>query len=116
MYYTIGDVAEYFGVNESTLRYWEDEFDIITPRRSSRGVRFYNREDIDNVRLVHYLLKEKGLTIAGAKKQLKENRPGVVRTSEIISRLKNVREELSGIRNELTKIDIPSAPADATDL
>ena len=38
IYYTIGDVAEYFGVNESTLRYWEDEFDIITPRRSSRGV------------------------------------------------------------------------------
>ena len=43
IYYTIGDVAEYFGVNESTLRYWEDEFDIITPRRSSRGVRFYNQ-------------------------------------------------------------------------
>ena len=71
IYYTIGDVAEYFGVNESTLRYWEDEFDIITPRRSSRGVRFYNQEDIDNVRLVYYLLKEKGLTLAGAKETVK---------------------------------------------
>ena len=50
IYYTIGDVAEYFGVNESTLRYWEDEFDIITPRRSSRGVRFYNQEDIEGER------------------------------------------------------------------
>mgnify|MGYP000734890410 CR=1 FL=1 len=103
IYYTIGDVAEYFGVNESTLRYWEDEF---TPRRSSRGVRFYNQEDIDNVRLVYYLLKEKGLTLAGAKKQLRENRSGVIRSNEIISRLKSVREELCGIRNELAKIDV----------
>ena len=106
IYYTIGDVAEYFGVNESTLRYWEDEFDIITPRRSSRGVRFYNQEDIDNVRLVYYLLKEKGLTLAGAKKQLRENRSRVIRSNEIISRLKSVREELCGIRNELAKIDV----------
>ena len=106
IYYTIGDVAEYFGVNESTLRYWEDEFDIITPRRSSRGVRFYNQEDIDNVRLVYYLLKEKGLPLAGAKKQLRENRSGVIRSNEIISRLKSVREELCGIRNELAKIDV----------
>ena len=106
IYYTIGDVAEYFGVNESTLRYWEDEFDIITPRRSSRGVRFYNQEDIDNVRLVYYLLKEKGLTLAGAKKKLRENRSGVIRSNEIISRLKSVREELCGIRNELAKIDV----------
>ena len=106
IYYTIGDVAEYFGVNESTLRYWEDEFDIITPRRSSRGVRFYNQEDIDNVRLVYYLLKEKGLTLAGAKKQLRGNRSGVIRSNEIISRLKSVREELCGIRNELAKIDV----------
>ena len=106
IYYTIGDVAEYFGVNESTLRYWEDEFDIITPRRSSRGVRFYNQEDIDNVRLVYYLLKEKGLPFAGAKKQLRENRSGIIRSNEIISRLKSVREELCGIRNELAKIDV----------
>ena len=106
IYYTIGDVAEYFGVNESTLRYWEDEIDSITPRRSSRGVRFYNQEDIDNVRLVYYLLKEKGLTLAGAKKQLRENRSGVIRSNEIISRLKSVREELCGIRNELAKIDV----------
>ena len=106
IYYTIGDVAEYFGVNESTLRYWEDEFDIITPRRSSRGVRFYNQEDIDDVRLVYYLLKEKGLTLAAAKKQLRENRSGVIRSNEIISRLKSVREELCGIRNELAKIDV----------
>lgn len=106
IYYTIGDVAEYFGVNESTLRYWEDEFDIITPRRSSRGVRFYNQEDIDNVRLVYYLLKEKGLTLAGAKKRLKENRSGVILSNEIISRLKSVREELCGIRDELAKIDV----------
>ena len=106
IYYTIGDVAEYFGVNESTLRYWEDEFDIITPRRSSRGVRFYNQEDIDNVLLVYYLLKEKVLTLAGAKKHLRETLSVFIRSNEIISRLKSVREELCGIRNELAKIDV----------
>lgn len=107
IYYTIGEVSEYLGVNESTLRYWEDEFDIIAPRRSPRGVRFYSKDDIESIRLVYFLLKEKRLTLAGAKKQLKENRDGVVKSHEIISRLKGVREELIGIRDELGKIDIP---------
>lgn len=107
IYYTIGEVSEYFGLNESTLRYWEDEFDIIAPRRSARGVRFYNQENIENIRLVYYLLKEKGLTLAGAKKQLKENRAGVIRSNDIISRLRDVRKELCGIRDELAKLDIP---------
>ncbi|WP_455498560.1 MerR family transcriptional regulator [Coprobacter sp.] len=110
IYYTIGEVSEYFGVNESTLRYWEDEFDIISPRRSARGVRFYNREDINNVRLVYYLLKEKGLTLAGAKKQLKENRDGVIKSNDIISRLRDIRKELCGIRDELAQLDVPEYP------
>lgn len=99
--YSIGEVAEMFGVNESLLRFWEKEFDIINPRKTDRGTRYYKKEDIANIDLVYFLVKEKGLTLAGAKKQLKENRDGVKRTHEVIARLKSIREELLAIRTEL---------------
>ena len=72
LYYSIGEVAEMFGVNESLLRYWEREFDIIRPRKNAKGTRSYRKEDIDNIKLIYHLVKEKGLTLDGAKKKLKE--------------------------------------------
>ncbi len=101
LYFSIGEVADYFTVNESLLRFWEKEFDIINPRKSGKGTRFYSREDIENIRLVYYLVKEKGLTLPGAKKQLKENRTGVVHNHAIISKLKAIRSELLAIQQEL---------------
>lgn len=101
LYYSIGEVADQFGVNESLLRFWESEFDIISPRKTAKGTRYYNSTDIDNIRLVYYLVKEKGLTLAGAKKQLKDNKEGVVRKHELIIRLRTVRDELIAVRNEL---------------
>lgn len=101
LFFSIGEVADYFDVNESLLRYWEKEFDIIKPRKSDKGTRSYSREDIENIRLVYYLVKEKGLTLPGAKKQLKENRAGVVHNHAIITRLKAIRSELLAIQQEL---------------
>lgn len=101
LYYTIGEVAAMFQVNESLLRFWEKEFDILAPRKSDRGTRRYSREDIDNVSLIYYLVKEKKLTLAGARKQLKDNKIGVKRTHEVITRLQTLREELIAIRDEL---------------
>ncbi|MBQ7824076.1 MAG: MerR family transcriptional regulator [Bacteroidaceae bacterium] len=101
LYYTIGEVADMFQVNESLLRFWEKEFDILSPRKSDRGTRRYSREDVDNVALIYHLVKEKKLTLAGARKQLKDNREGVKRTHEVIARLIAIREELIAIRNEL---------------
>ncbi|HIU55255.1 MAG TPA: MerR family transcriptional regulator [Candidatus Gallibacteroides avistercoris] len=101
LYYTIGEVAEMFQVNESLLRFWEKEFDILSPRKSDRGTRRYSREDVDHVALIYHLVKEKKLTLAGARKQLKDNKEGVKRTHEVIARLMSIREELTAIRDEL---------------
>ncbi len=105
LYYSIGEVAEMFGVNESLLRYWEKEFDIIKPRKNAKGTRSYRKEDIESIRLVYHLVKEKGLTLDGAKKKLKDNREGVSKNHEIVARLQGLREELLAMKAELDAID-----------
>lgn len=98
-FYSISEVAEIVGTNESTLRFWEREFKEIKPRRASRGVRLYSNLDLEVVKLIHYLVKEKGLTLDGAKKRLKENTSKESNTMEVVKRLKAVRAELMSIRN-----------------
>lgn len=90
-----------FGVNESLLRYWEKEFPMITPRKVGGNIRQYRKEDVDNIRLVYYLVKEKGMTLSGAKQRLKQNKETIIRNSEILERLKSIREELVRMRKEL---------------
>ena len=101
LYYSISEVAERFKLNESTLRFWEKEFDIIKPRKTGKGTRFYSKEDIANIGLIYSLLKDKGMTLAGAKKKLKENKDGTIRTHGVIERLKSLKAELLAIRDEL---------------
>ena len=96
LYYSIGEVAKMFDVNESLLRYWEKEFPIISPKKAGGNVRQYRKEDIENIRL-----KEKGMTLQGAKQKLKMNRETTIRTTEILDRLKLIREELVSMRKEL---------------
>jgi len=105
IFYSIGEVAEMFGITEPTLRYWEKEFDTVKPAKTSKGTRQYREEDIETIRLIHYLVKEKGLTLAGAKQKLKENKETVVNTEEIVHRLKMVREELILLRNEFEALE-----------
>ena len=103
LYYSIKEVANELGVNESTLRYWETEFPQIAPKKGANNVRRYTKEDIKTVRLVHHLVKDKGLTLAGAKQYLKQNgNKEIARTnSDVIERLRAVREELLGIKAAL---------------
>ncbi len=101
LYYSIGEVARMFRVNESTLRYWEKEFPIIAPKKAGGNVRQYRKEDIENVKLVYHLVKERGMTIQGAKLKLKQNKETTSRSAEILDRLKRVREELVAMRKEL---------------
>ncbi|MBQ4056928.1 MAG: MerR family transcriptional regulator [Bacteroidaceae bacterium] len=101
LYYSIGEVAKMFQVNESLLRYWEKEFPIISPRKAGGNIRQYRQEDIDNIRLIYHLVKEKGLTLQGAKQRLKVNKGKVVQTSEVVDRLKQIREELITLRKSL---------------
>ncbi len=102
LYYSIGEVAEIFGVTETLLRYWEKEFPtVITPRKTGRNIRQYTKDDIESVRLVYHLVKEKGMTLQGARQVLKGNRAAAVQTMEGINRLKSIREELLSIKNEI---------------
>ncbi len=95
LYYSIGEVAKMFNLNDATLRYWEKEFDnIIKPRKTNSGTRLYKKEDIEDIRLIHYLLKEKKLTIAGAKQKLKENKDSAVKNEDIVHKLKGIKGEL----------------------
>lgn len=101
LYYSISEVADLFGVNASLLRFWEKEFPQIAPKTTSRGVRQYRKEDVEMVRLIYHLVKEKGMTLPGARQKLKDNKEATVRNFEIISRLKDIKEELLAIKKEL---------------
>ena len=101
LYYSIGEVAKMFDVNESLLRYWEKEFPIISPKKAGGNVRQYRKEDIENIRLVYHLVKEKGMTLPGARQRLKDNKEATVRNYEIMNRLKAIKEELLAIKGEL---------------
>lgn len=101
LYYSIGEVADMFGVNQSLLRFWEKEFPQISPRTIGRGIRQYRKEDVETIGLIYHLVKEKGMTLQGAKQKLKMNRETTIRTTEILDRLKLIREELVSMRKEL---------------
>ena len=102
LYYSISEVARMFDVNESLLRYWEKEFPtIITPKKAGGNIRQYRKEDIENIRFVYHLVKEKGMTLQGAKQRLKVNKERTVQTAEVVERLKQIREELVKLRKSL---------------
>ena len=101
IYYSISEVAQMFGVNESLLRYWEKEFPFISPKKAGGNIRQYRKEDIDNIKLVYHLVKEKGMTLAGAKQRLKQNKEVTARNAEIVERLKAIKKELLSMRKEL---------------
>ena len=101
IYYSIKEVAGIIGVPESTLRYWEKQFSEVKPKKTSSGVRQYKKEDIDLLKLIYHLLKDKGMNIAAAKERLKSTKQEVVETSDIVNRLKSIRNELQAMLDEM---------------
>ncbi|MCR5574065.1 MAG: MerR family transcriptional regulator [Bacteroidaceae bacterium] len=101
LYYSISEVAEMFQVNESTLRFWEKEFHDLTPKKAGRGIRQYQQKDIDLLKLIHHLVKEEGMTIPGARQRLKVNKDNTDKKVEVIERLKQIRNEVAGMRDAL---------------
>lgn len=93
-YYKIREVAEIIGLPASTLRFWESRFTIIKPKRNARGVRFYTPDDIEHLRMVAYLVKEKGLHLEAAEEQIRANKTGVSRHAKAVKRLHEIRNTL----------------------
>lgn len=102
VYYTMGEVAEMFDVNPSLLRYWEQEFDILKPHRNKKGNRLFTPKDVDNIRVIYHLLKERKMKIEVARKYLRDNRKEVDRDTEITERLMHIRAILQEIRQDLS--------------
>lgn len=107
LYWSIGEVAEELGVNTSLLRYWEKEFGTLRPKRTSKGDRLYTAADIDQLRRIQHLVKEKGFTLQGAKSELRRGQesgpdiaPHSLPVDEVRSRLLHIRGKLVALREE----------------
>ena len=102
LYYTIGEVAQMFGLNESTLRYWEQEFPYLKPKTSGPAkIRQYQEKDIEQIRVIHNLVKVRGFKLAAAKKMLNQNRKGVDKKADVLEALIGVRSELQALKKQL---------------
>jgi DNA-binding transcriptional MerR regulator len=101
VYYTIGEVSELFEVNPSLIRFWEKEFDIIKPQKNKKGNRLFTKQDLDNLKVIYHLVKERGYTLQGAREKIKQNKEGIVQDVEIVESLKQIRQYLLDIKAEL---------------
>ena len=102
LYYSIREVAEMFGLNESTLRFWETEFPYLKPKTMGPNkVRQYSEKDIEQVKRIHNLVKERGFKISAAKKIINNNRDGADKTADVMNRLIGVRDDLQALKKEL---------------
>ncbi len=100
-YYGIGEVAEMFHVNTSLIRYWDNEFSILKPRKNRKGDRLFRPEDIRNLQLIYHLLRERKFTIEGAKKKLKAEKRILDQNFEMVQSLQKVRQFLVQLKETI---------------
>ena len=98
-YYSIGEVASRFNVNTSLIRFWEQEFKILNPKKNSRGIRKFTKKDIDNLSKIYFLLKKRGYTIQGARDYIDNGKTS--NKLDTISKLNQIKNKLIEIRNQL---------------
>jgi DNA-binding transcriptional MerR regulator len=101
LYHSIGEVATAFDVSTSLIRFWEKEFDVLKPRKNKKGDRLFTQQDIKNLHIIFHLLKERGFTIEGAKKKLKENKNDTINQFEIVQSLNKLKSFLIEIKEDI---------------
>jgi DNA-binding transcriptional MerR regulator len=101
LYYTIGEVASMFDVNTSLIRYWEKEFDIIKPKKNKKGNRLFTQKDIDNFHIIYNLVKERGMTLRGARQKMKDNKDEEEYKFEILKSLEEIKQKLLIVRETM---------------
>lgn len=101
LYYSISEVADMFGINQSNLRFWEKEFKQLKPKRNKGNTRFYTSEDIQIIKNIKFLVDDRKLTLDGAKQQLGQKKESVEKQQELFERLRQIRTELVGIMKEI---------------
>ena len=101
MFYSIGEVAKMFDENTSLIRFWEKEFDVIKPRKNAKGNRQFTPADIENFKLIHYYVKDLGMTLDGAKRKLKEGSDDSVAKMQIVEKLTAIKARLNELKENL---------------
>ncbi len=104
LFYSISEVAKMFEVSETLLRFWEKEFPSLSPVKSGRGIRQYSKEDVEEVRIIYHLVKERGMTLEGARNSMKRRRQTTNKNISVIDRLTRVRDELQAISKEFNAL------------
>lgn len=99
--YSMGEVTEMFDVNASLIRYWESKFDCIKPHKNKKGNRMFTPADVENLKLIYHLVKEKGMTLEGANMAMKRRGKSVQRDVSILERLQHIRAMLLEVRESL---------------
>ena len=98
LYYNIGEISNAFGVKPSLIRFWEKEFNLINPKKSNKGTRKFSIKDVEKINLIYSLVKKKGYTLEGAKKQILNGENGNL---DVLKRLQKIRLELLRMKEEL---------------
>ena len=120
LFYSMGEVAEMFDVNTSLIRHWESQFSVIRPKRNKKGNRLFSPQDVENLKMIYHLVKERGMTLEGAKKALRKapSESGVDRDAELMERLQRIRALLVEVREDLKAGEgeiVTASDADMTD-
>ncbi len=102
LYYTIGEVADMFAVSRSLLRYWENEFSFLTPRKNRKGDRLFTKENIKQIQIIYNLVKVRGFTLEGAKQELRKEKSTLTEQVDLVDRIKTIYERLKVIDNKLS--------------
>lgn len=101
LYYTIGEVSDLFGVSKSLIRYWESEFSVLKPHKNSKGDRRFTKDNINQLQLIYHLVKERGFTLDGAKKELRANKSRYIQRRKLEEKMESLKENLVGLRDRL---------------
>ena len=102
IYYSMGEVAEMFDVNQSLIRHWESKFDCLRPHKNKRGNRMFTADDVEKLKQIYHLVKERGMTLEGARKVMRgASGKELARETELLERLQRIRSALVEVREEL---------------
>lgn len=101
LYHSIGEVSRMFNVNASLIRFWEKEFEVLQPKKNKKGNRLFTIEDVENLRIIFHLVKERGFTLQGAKAKLKDNKTDVAGNTEVYDSLTRIKSFLVELKEHL---------------
>lgn len=101
LYYSISEVAEYFEVSTSLIRYWETEFTFLRPHKNSKGDRRFTRANIEQIQIIYDLVKERGFTLDGAKKEIRANKKKLQSGNKVLTKLKHLKTNLENLRDRI---------------